>query len=256
MNYITEINEFHKWSEVHHIPNNSKLLWFTLMNIANKCGWSAWVGVSNRRLMYLLNFSNDRTLMRARDELINANLINYKKGKKGSPGRYQIISFSSKNTVQSEVQSTNNNKNTVQNTVNNTVKSTVNCTVQSTTINKHKQKHKPKTNKKTKAKKAISADACAIIDYLNDITGKNFKKDTPATLSHINARLTEGYTVSDFKTVIDNKASDWLNDPKMSKFLRPQTLFSTKFEAYLNEKKGKSNESTSKYNLNERYSLV
>lgn len=74
-----------------------------------------------------------------------------------------------------------------------------------------------------------------IIDYLNNICGKNFKINSKATVRKIEARLKEGFTVEDFQRVIDKKASQWLNDPHWSKYLRPETLFGTKFESYLNE---------------------
>ena len=48
--------------------------------------------------------------------------------------------------------------------------------------------------------------------------------------------MSEGFTVEDFKTVIHKKAKQWMDDPKMIKFLRPETLFGSKFEGYLNEK--------------------
>ena len=82
-------------------------------------------------------------------------------------------------------------------------------------------------------------DICRrIVDHLNLKTGKEFKTKTKATKAHINARLSEGFTEEDFKTVIDNKCDKWLSDPEMSEYLRPQTLFGTKFESYLNDKPG------------------
>jgi uncharacterized phage protein (TIGR02220 family) len=74
-----------------------------------------------------------------------------------------------------------------------------------------------------------------IIEYLNNKTGKNFKTNSKTTLKHINARLSEKYTFEDFKKVIENKTAKWINDPKMVDYLRPETLFGTKFESYLNE---------------------
>lgn len=74
-----------------------------------------------------------------------------------------------------------------------------------------------------------------VISYLNQKTGKNFGTKTKATVSHIKARLKDGFTVDDFKRVIDIKVSKWKNDPKMKDYLRPETLFGTKFESYLNE---------------------
>ena len=75
-----------------------------------------------------------------------------------------------------------------------------------------------------------------IVQYLNQKTNKNFKHTSKVTQRHIRARLAEGFTVNDFKQVIDNKCSDWLRDQKMKEYLRPETLFGTKFESYLNSK--------------------
>ncbi|PIC63450.1 replication protein [Sporosarcina sp. P13] len=92
-------------------------------------------------------------------------------------------------------------------------------------------------NKKNKERVEINLDAIhAVIDYLNQQTNKQFKANAAATKKAINARLTEGYTVDDFKRVIDLKVSQWQNDPKFRTYLRPSTLFNpTNFENYLNE---------------------
>jgi len=75
-----------------------------------------------------------------------------------------------------------------------------------------------------------------IIDYLNAKTGKSFRSNSKATVRLVNARLKEGYTVDDFKTVIDRKSAQWLRDPKFSAYLQPSTLFApSHFENYLNE---------------------
>lgn len=75
-----------------------------------------------------------------------------------------------------------------------------------------------------------------VINYLNEKTNKNFKYTSNSTQKHINARINEGYTIEDLKKVIDIKTNDWLNNNKMSKYLRPETLFGSKFENYINEK--------------------
>ena len=75
-----------------------------------------------------------------------------------------------------------------------------------------------------------------IVQYLNQKTGKNFKSTSKATQRHIKARFTDGFVLDDFKQVIDKKCSDWLRDQKMKEYLRPETLFGTKFESYLNSK--------------------
>ena len=79
-----------------------------------------------------------------------------------------------------------------------------------------------------------------IIDYLNSKLGSNYRYKTESTNKLIRARLNEGFTVDDFKQVIDTKYAGWINDPKMSGYLRPYTLFGNKFEQYLNEKVKKS----------------
>jgi len=47
--------------------------------------------------------------------------------------------------------------------------------------------------------------------------------------------MSEGYSKEDFITVNQKKVNQWLDDPEMSKFLRPETLYGNKFEGYLNE---------------------
>ena len=80
----------------------------------------------------------------------------------------------------------------------------------------------------------------SIISYLNEKAGTNYKPTTAKTKSAINARLAEGFKIDDFKTVIDKKCAEWIGDPKMEKYLRPETLFGTKFEGYLNAKVSKT----------------
>lgn len=74
-----------------------------------------------------------------------------------------------------------------------------------------------------------------IVQYLNDRCGTRYRYQSSGTQEHINARLKEGYTVDDFKTVIDKKADEWIGT-EQEKYLRPQTLFAGKFESYLNQK--------------------
>jgi hypothetical protein len=52
--------------------------------------------------------------------------------------------------------------------------------------------------------------------------------------------LNEGFTVDDFKTVIDNKVAEWKGDAKMDQYLQPSTLFApSHFDGYLNQKAAK-----------------
>lgn len=74
----------------------------------------------------------------------------------------------------------------------------------------------------------------AIIDYLNAKAGKKFEDKSKDTRRHIKARIDEGHTLEDFYRVIDNMVAKWKGDAKMDDYLRPSTLFGTKFESYLN----------------------
>ena len=104
--------------------------------------------------------------------------------------------------------------------------------------NSKKQQVKETTNKRNNG----SADAepstihKEVIDYLNEKIGARYKASSSINKRLIDTRVKEGFELDDFKRVIDNKVASWANDTKMSKYLRPQTLFGTKFESYLNER--------------------
>lgn len=73
-----------------------------------------------------------------------------------------------------------------------------------------------------------------IIEYLNMKTGSKFKATTKPYIQAIRSRLKEGYTVDDFKTVIDKKCREW-KGTKLEKYLTPKTLFApSHFDTYLN----------------------
>jgi uncharacterized phage protein (TIGR02220 family)/predicted phage replisome organizer len=73
-----------------------------------------------------------------------------------------------------------------------------------------------------------------IVDYLNLKAEKEYKHNTKATQDKIAARWKEGFSLTDFKKAIDNKVAEW-KGTDMEKFLRPETLFGTKFESYKNQ---------------------
>ncbi|MGZ9699388.1 phage replisome organizer N-terminal domain-containing protein [Bacillus safensis] len=73
-----------------------------------------------------------------------------------------------------------------------------------------------------------------ITDLLNQMSEKNYRHTTPKTQRLIKARWNEGFRFDDFKKVILAKCFEWRDNPDMSKFLRPETLFGSKFEGYLN----------------------
>lgn len=83
-------------------------------------------------------------------------------------------------------------------------------------------------------KESKSEDIKRIVDYLNEKCGTHYRYNTANTRKHITARFADGYTVSDFMTVIDKKSAEW-QGTKFELYLRPDTLFGSKFESYLNQ---------------------
>ena len=73
------------------------------------------------------------------------------------------------------------------------------------------------------------------IVYLNQVANKRYKF-VDKTKKFLLARFNEGYTLEDFKQVIDIKTAEWKDSPEFSKYLRPETLFGSKFDGYLNQK--------------------
>lgn len=107
-------------------------------------------------------------------------------------------------------------------------------TSSNTSSNKEPMSGKP--NKKPSGNGKKENVYKVIITHLNERTGRNFSPTNKATQSQINARMSEGRTVDDFKAVIDLKTEQWKDDSKMSNYLRPSTLFApTNFENYVNE---------------------
>jgi uncharacterized phage protein (TIGR02220 family) len=236
MNYIQELNAFERWLETNHLPGNSQLLWYKLVALFNRCGWKEWVTVDNQRLMVLIQCKSEKTFIRARDNLIEKGLFAYRKGKKGCPNAYRMISFDAINTA----------KNTVNEPVETTVyppaettditKQNTNKTIVKKSIKKNQQVPCDNDQNDTGADDRQDAQMVSqVVDYLNQSCGTAYKPATAATGRLIAARAKEGFGFEDFRAVIDTKKGEWQNDPKMSQFLRPQTLFGPKFEGYLNQ---------------------
>lgn len=80
-----------------------------------------------------------------------------------------------------------------------------------------------------------------IIEYLNLKAGTKFKSSSSKTRTKIHARWCDGFRLEDFKKVIDVKTAEWM-DTDMEKYIRPETLFGSKFEGYLNQVKKKDSD--------------
>lgn len=92
-------------------------------------------------------------------------------------------------------------------------------------------------------KNSTGEDIKEIVTYLNEKCGTHYRCNTANTRKHITARFADGYTVSDFITVIDKKTAEW-QGTKFELYLRPDTLFGSKFESYLNQQIKQKNETS------------
>ena len=87
----------------------------------------------------------------------------------------------------------------------------------------------------------FAAEAKEVLAFLEAKTGRRFravtaKGDPTTSAKFIQARLRDGATVQDCRSVIARKWQAWRGDPKMAPYLRPETLFNaTKWESYLSE---------------------
>ena len=98
-----------------------------------------------------------------------------------------------------------------------------------------------KNFKEIKEQKDIyDAQISEIIDYFNQVAGKHYTGRSESHRKCITARLKEGYTVEEFKQVIDNMTREWMGDEKMERYLCPETIFNGKFETRLNNNETKA----------------
>lgn len=110
IDYIKQLNGFERWLESHYLPSAAQLLYYKLLSINNMAGWCEWIQVDNQRVMSRCQMSREATLVENRNKLIEAGLIEFQRGKKGSPNKYKICTFKSvgktvgETEVQTEVQ--------------------------------------------------------------------------------------------------------------------------------------------------------
>lgn len=91
-----------------------------------------------------------------------------------------------------------------------------------------------KEKERIEEKEKIKADFIRdVIGILNEVLGSTFRASSALAQRHISARIAENYTLEDFRTVIEYKVNEWRHDEKLKIYLRPETLFGTKFDGYL-----------------------
>lgn len=150
----------------------------------------------------------------------------FRKKSKGKAPIYEIVKFQEKTSklkqnqiqVKSKLKPSNSND----------------CNEDNASDIQVKSKLKPYTIKEKEKEKEINIYS-RVITRLNELTCKSYKPTTKKTVACIDARLKEGFIEDDFYKVIEIKTKEWLGT-NMEIYLRPETLFGTKFEGYLNQK--------------------
>lgn len=94
--------------------------------------------------------------------------------------------------------------------------------------------------------RVLRGTAAQVVQLLNSKLDSDFSTKAEKNIKHIVARLREGRVMSDFELVIDYKKSEWGESEKMRGYLRPETLFGTKFEGYLNAARADSRKNSAK----------
>lgn len=248
MNYLQEILSFEKLQEINLVSPGQARLWYVLMYINNLTGWKTWFTVASSTLEFRSGLSRSGVI-KARNELKQLGYIDFQtNGRKATS--YRMISLTQDSTqvgAQPSVQGST--QVSVQSSAHISTQDGVQGSTQvgtplykqnktQTKQNKTKQKDTPLTPQRgedgPRPAKSVPGDVAEIVAYLNEVTGSHYKPSTPKTQKQIKARMREGFTVADFKTVIDKKNQDeWF---VTGGFMRPETLFGTKFEGYLNER--------------------
>lgn len=83
------------------------------------------------------------------------------------------------------------------------------------------------------------AVADSAVSLLNELAGTSFRPRAAKTMRPVRARLREGFTADDFRLVVEDRCREWLSNRRMREYLRPETLFGTKFEGYLQAARSK-----------------
>ena len=204
------------------LSNNAKLMYMLLfgrLELSVKNGWHDQKGnvfqyYTNEQLMIDLN-SSEKTIIKVKKELREVGLLEEVRQGNNLPNRIYI--------------------------------SQVDGTVENTVLELEKVQHgavdntvleleKVQTNKidiNDTDNNNIKSICQEVITYLNQVTKKNFNKNTASHHKYIKARLKEGYELKDFKHVVNVMAATWMGTD-YERYLQPQTLFGNKFDSYLN----------------------
>ena len=207
------------------LSNNAKMLYMLLfdrLELSLKNGWHDKEGnvfqyYTNEQLMIDLNCNSNKTIIKIKKELKDAGLMTEVRQGMNLPNRIYLDALNG--SVESTFQE-------VQKVHIGSVENTLSEVQKVHTIKTENTKTENNNNKLSICKEVIS--------YLNLKAKKNFKVDTASHQKFIKARLKEGYTLEDFKKVVDVMVAKW-KGTEYEQYLQPQTLFGNKMDNYLNQ---------------------
>lgn len=243
--YLEALREFDERSVIDQLGVNEQVVFYRLAGLNNRLHWNQWFYMTNQELMMRTGIKDLHTIGDARNKLKQLGYIDFKPGKARRAPQYSIVL--SNHILNNRLDNTLGH--TLNHTLDNTLGHTLDHNINNTKDVRRKTKIKDIDNiarAQEKTAPEIAVPYREIVEYLNEKAGTSYRSTSKDTQRHIHARWQEGYRLDDFKKVIDVKASQWLNDGKMSQYLRPSTLFGTKFEAYVNEKGGAGREAGSR----------
>ena len=246
MNYLMESKAFYESIELNQLSSGQIALWHALFNINNKVQWQEWFSVPNS-VLSLHSGLTVRGINKARNQLKQLGYIDFKtQGTKAT--KYRVISLVSSKSSSTPSSMGSSNDGSIPSSKDSSIDGSIPSSKVGTTLNKQnktetklnqtKQKDTPLTPQRGESRprpaKSVPGEVAEIVAYLNKVTGTDYKPTTKKTQQLIKARMRDGFTVADFKTVIDKKNQDeWF---VTGGYMRPETLFGTKFEGYLNER--------------------
>ena len=90
MNYIKQINAFWDWLEINGLSYGEVVLYLAILHRANRTAWKEEFTIANTTLLNLCGISNNKSLSRMRNKLVQLKLITYTGGSKGKAGTYTV----------------------------------------------------------------------------------------------------------------------------------------------------------------------
>lgn len=216
------------------ITSNHIAIYFFAIDLCNRLGWKKEFGFPTNQAMESVGIKSYNTYKKCFDDLVDLGVFTVIQKSKNQYTAH-IIALSKINKALDKAldkalmnHCIKQSRSTIQGTIQSTSIGTgISTSLGTVDINKPQTtNNKPQTTNNK-----------YIVDFLNKEVGSSFRSSSKKTQSLISARLKEGFEKEDFELVIKSRCAKWKNDAKMKEYLRPETLFGTKFEGYLQDAK-------------------